>query len=116
MIRLSTAHAKARLSNTITEKDAQAAEEVLRFALFKEVLKREKRKKRKLNNGRSSQAVEGSDSEEESDADGEEEEPADATAEHTPVPEPVPKFDQVDKGTTPEKEAEPGSDRISPQR
>ena len=52
LIRLSTAHAKARLSSTITEKDAQAAEEILRFALYKEVLKPERRKKRKLNNGR----------------------------------------------------------------
>ena len=52
MIRLSTSHAKARLSPTVTEVDAMAAEEILRFALFKEVLKPERRKKRKLNSGR----------------------------------------------------------------
>lgn len=46
-----------------------AAEEILRFALYKEVVKRTKRKKRKLNNGRrSSVSVDGSDSEEEAGA------------------------------------------------
>lgn len=33
------------------ERDAMAAEEILRFALFKEVLRPERRKRRKLNNG-----------------------------------------------------------------
>lgn len=51
LIRLSTAHAKARLSTKVTERDAMAAEEILRFALFKEVMKRHKRKRRKLNHG-----------------------------------------------------------------
>ncbi|WVW83594.1 hypothetical protein I302_105615 [Kwoniella bestiolae CBS 10118] len=51
LIRLSTAHAKARLSSTVDERDAMAAEEILRFALFKEVLKPERRKRRKLNAG-----------------------------------------------------------------
>jgi DNA replication licensing factor MCM3 len=45
------AHAKARLSPKVQQKDAIAAEEILQFALFKEVLKRQRRKKRKLNNG-----------------------------------------------------------------
>lgn len=39
LIRLSTAHAKARLSSTISVTDAEGAESILRFALFKEVLK-----------------------------------------------------------------------------
>jgi DNA replication licensing factor MCM3 len=54
LIRLSTAHAKARLSSKVEYDDAVAAEEILRFALFKEVLKREKKhhKRRKLNDGR----------------------------------------------------------------
>nr|XP_018263376.1 minichromosome maintenance protein 3 [Kwoniella dejecticola CBS 10117]OBR85534.1 minichromosome maintenance protein 3 [Kwoniella dejecticola CBS 10117] len=51
LIRLSTAHAKARLSASVDERDAMAAEEILRFALFKEVLKPERRKRRKLNAG-----------------------------------------------------------------
>ncbi|RMZ88085.1 hypothetical protein DV736_g4681, partial [Chaetothyriales sp. CBS 134916] len=36
LIRLSTAHAKARLSATVEKEDAVVAEEVLKFALFKE--------------------------------------------------------------------------------
>jgi len=51
LIRLSTAHAKARLSQKVDERDAMAAEEILRFALFKEVLKPARKKKRKLNDG-----------------------------------------------------------------
>ncbi|EMD41552.1 hypothetical protein CERSUDRAFT_110104 [Gelatoporia subvermispora B] len=75
LIRLATAHAKARLSTKVEQRDAMAAEELLRFALFKEVMKRQRRKKRKLNHGgasrRDNDADEGS-SEEESE---EEEEP-----------------------------------------
>jgi DNA replication licensing factor MCM3 len=47
IIRLSTAHAKARLSNRVEERDALAAEAILRFALFKEVVEDEKRSKRR---------------------------------------------------------------------
>ncbi|KAL1970691.1 hypothetical protein VTN77DRAFT_4335 [Rasamsonia byssochlamydoides] len=47
LIRLSTAHAKARLSNRVEEKDAKEAESILRFALFKEVVEDERRKRRK---------------------------------------------------------------------
>lgn len=68
LIRLATAHAKARLSPKIQQRDAQAAEEILTFALFKEVLKREKRKKRKLNNGATGAATQGGD--EDDDAEG----------------------------------------------
>lgn len=48
LIRLATAHAKARLSHRVEEKDAQAAESIMRFALFKEVIEDERRKRRKL--------------------------------------------------------------------
>ncbi|KAF9243837.1 MCM2/3/5 family-domain-containing protein [Melanogaster broomeanus] len=52
LIRLSTAHAKARLSTKVEQEDARAAEEIMRYALYKEVAKRRlKRKKRKLNRG-----------------------------------------------------------------
>ncbi|TVY83756.1 DNA replication licensing factor mcm3 [Lachnellula suecica] len=47
IIRLSTAHAKSRLSNRVEEVDALAAESILRFALFKEVIEDEKRSKRR---------------------------------------------------------------------
>ena len=48
LIRLATAHAKARLSNRVEERDAEAAESILRFALFKEVVEDERRKRRKV--------------------------------------------------------------------
>ena len=47
LIRLATAHAKSRLSNRVEERDALAAETILRFALFKEVVEDESRKKRR---------------------------------------------------------------------
>ncbi|KAH8199292.1 hypothetical protein TruAng_006528 [Truncatella angustata] len=65
IIRLATAHAKARLSNRVEERDTTAAEGILRFALFKEVLEDESKRKR-----RRTRAVEsGSSSEESSDDD-----------------------------------------------
>ncbi|KAG1050651.1 hypothetical protein G6F43_007092 [Rhizopus delemar] len=48
LIRLSTAHAKARLSETVDDKDAKAAAEVLRFAMFQEVIKAKKNKRRRV--------------------------------------------------------------------
>ncbi|SNX83205.1 probable MCM3 - subunit of pre-replication complex [Melanopsichium pennsylvanicum] len=52
LIRLATAHAKSRLSAKVEERDAEAAEEILRFALFKEVLggKRGVNKRRRTGN------------------------------------------------------------------
>lgn len=47
LIRLATAHAKSRLSRIVEERDALAAEAILRFALFKEVVEDESRKKRR---------------------------------------------------------------------
>ncbi|RJE22115.1 hypothetical protein PHISCL_05554 [Aspergillus sclerotialis] len=48
LIRLSTAHAKARLSNRVEERDALVAESILRFAMFKEVVEDERRKRRRV--------------------------------------------------------------------
>ncbi|KAI6782701.1 DNA replication licensing factor MCM3 [Emericellopsis cladophorae] len=47
LIRLATAHAKSRLSPRVEERDALAAEGILRFALFKEVLEDHSRRKRR---------------------------------------------------------------------
>lgn len=47
IIRLATAHAKSRLSNRVEKRDAIAAEQILRFALFKEVDEKESRGKRR---------------------------------------------------------------------
>jgi DNA replication licensing factor MCM3 len=47
LIRLSTAHAKARLSPRVEQKDADIAEQILRFALFKEVVQDDRRKRRR---------------------------------------------------------------------
>ncbi|KAK7867743.1 hypothetical protein R5R35_002247 [Gryllus longicercus] len=46
LIRLSTAHAKARLSRTVNLEDAQAAIELVQFAYFKKVLEKEKKRRR----------------------------------------------------------------------
>lgn len=64
IIRLATAHAKARLSNRVEERDTAAAEGILRFALFKEVLEDESKRKR-----RRTRAVESDSSSEESSDD-----------------------------------------------
>lgn len=63
IIRLATAHAKSRLSQRIEDQDAAAAEQILRFALFKEVIEDESRKKR-----RKTQRVDFASSSEESDS------------------------------------------------
>lgn len=48
LIRLSTAHAKARLSSRVEERDAHIAESILRFAMFKEIVEDERRKRRRV--------------------------------------------------------------------
>ncbi|RIA81678.1 MCM2/3/5 family-domain-containing protein [Glomus cerebriforme] len=49
LFRLATAHTKARLGKRVTIKDAKVAEEIVRFALFKEVSIKDRRKRRKTN-------------------------------------------------------------------
>ena len=89
LIRLATAHAKARLSPKVQERDAQVAEEILRWALYKEVVKRKKHtKKRKLNTG-AAIAQQDNDSDEDEDAEGSDEDEEETQTERMPdVPKP----------------------------
>ncbi|KAF9452593.1 MCM-domain-containing protein [Macrolepiota fuliginosa MF-IS2] len=97
LIRLATAHAKTRLSSKVEEKDARQAEEIMRFALFKEVPKRQRRKKRKLTNGVSARKGE-EDAEGSSEEESDDEENGDETEEQrmsTPPAAPAPPKDQT---------------------
>uniref|UniRef100_A0A182JRG9 DNA replication licensing factor MCM3 n=1 Tax=Anopheles christyi TaxID=43041 RepID=A0A182JRG9_9DIPT len=58
LIRLSTAHAKARMSRSVAEQDAQAAIELIQFAYFKKVLEKEKKKRRRAENDESPDEME----------------------------------------------------------
>ncbi|XP_034966300.1 DNA replication licensing factor MCM3 [Zootoca vivipara] len=51
LIRLSTAHAKARMSKTVDKQDAKAALELVQFAYFKKVLEKEKKRKKQTEDG-----------------------------------------------------------------
>ncbi|CAJ0855966.1 16362_t:CDS:10 [Entrophospora sp. SA101] len=50
LFRLATAHAKARLREKVTVKDAKVAEEIVRFALFKEVINKKVKRRTRRNN------------------------------------------------------------------
>ena len=67
LIRLSTAHAKARLANTVDDEDAQVAADILKFALFREVVEDEKVKRRRLRAEARHAAGETGDDDEDSD-------------------------------------------------
>ena len=54
------------MSTKVQDKDAKQAEEIMKFALFREVPKRRRRKKRKLNTGAAVGGKEEDESEEES--------------------------------------------------
>lgn len=68
LIRLASAHAKARLSNRVEEKDAEVAEGILRFALFKEVVEDERRKRKRARRSPNADAM-STDDESDSDSD-----------------------------------------------
>ncbi|KAF7723670.1 MCM DNA helicase complex subunit [Apophysomyces ossiformis] len=80
LIRLATAHAKARLSNQVQEKDARAATDILRVAMFKEVIRTKKTKRRKMDVDAATQSEseeeEGESENDNMDEDAEEEEAA----------------------------------------
>ncbi|KAL4815188.1 MCM2/3/5 family-domain-containing protein [Aspergillus spinulosporus] len=69
LIRLSTAHAKARLSSRVEERDAKVAESILRFAMFKEIVEDERRKRRKVTTFDDDSESSDSDSDEDGDGD-----------------------------------------------
>lgn len=54
LIRLSTAHARARMSKEVTIDDAHSAIELVQFAYFKKVLEKDRDSKRRRNGGGSS--------------------------------------------------------------
>ncbi|EAT87105.2 hypothetical protein SNOG_06041 [Parastagonospora nodorum SN15] len=65
LIRLSTAHAKARLSKNVELKDAKVAAEILRFALFKEVVEDDRRKRRRTTRDPDAMSTDGESSDDE---------------------------------------------------
>lgn len=69
LIRLATAHAKSRLSSKVDERDAEVAEEILRFALFKEVIRTGKGKTNKKRRTERGSKSPDSDSSDEGDSD-----------------------------------------------
>jgi DNA replication licensing factor MCM3 len=72
LIRLSTAHAKSRLSSRVEKSDAVAAEEILKFALFRELAVKENetdRNKRRRTGGAAGSSDE-SEGDSDSDSDG----------------------------------------------
>ena len=75
LIRLATAHAKARLSSTVDEIDADQAEKILKFALFKEMPEKEDGRTKRRRTGHatalsSDSSDEGSDDDSDDDSDG----------------------------------------------
>ncbi|KAF2127755.1 DNA replication licensing factor MCM3 [Dothidotthia symphoricarpi CBS 119687] len=99
LIRLSTAHAKARLSKRVEQRDADVAEQILRFALFKEVVQDDRRKRRRTVRDPDAMSTDGESSGDDDDkgdegqatpsqrADGRSTRSQRTGATHTPVPE-----------------------------
>ena len=69
LIRLATAHAKSRLSNRVDEKDAEVAESILRFALFKEVVEDERKRRKRARRSPDPDAMSTDDSDSSDDDD-----------------------------------------------
>ncbi|KAH3673490.1 hypothetical protein WICMUC_003596 [Wickerhamomyces mucosus] len=69
LIRLSTAHAKIRLSKTVTIVDTRVAEEMLNFALFKEVVKKPTKRQRMEQTSRSTTRASGDHGDDDDDDD-----------------------------------------------
>ncbi|KAJ9478253.1 DNA replication licensing factor MCM3 [Pseudozyma hubeiensis] len=80
LIRLATAHAKSRLSSKVEERDAEAAEEILRFALFKEVLGGRRGINKRRRTGNSPMSDDEENDEDDDDDSGDEVAPSDPNA------------------------------------
>ncbi|KAI5619962.1 DNA replication licensing factor MCM3, partial [Silurus asotus] len=65
LIRLATAHAKARMSKTVELEDTEVAVELVQFAYFKKVLEKEKKRSRKAGHDETSEEEEDEEVEEE---------------------------------------------------
>ncbi|OSS52431.1 hypothetical protein B5807_02836 [Epicoccum nigrum] len=74
LIRLSTAHAKSRLSKRVEKKDAEIAESILRFALFKEVVEDDRRKRRRTVRDPDAMSTDEGESDDDDNEDGDEQE------------------------------------------
>lgn len=74
LIRLSTAHAKARLSKRVEQRDADVAEQILRFALFKEVVEDDRRKRRRTARDADAMSTDGETSDDDDNEDGDDQE------------------------------------------
>ncbi|NXU79667.1 MCM3 factor, partial [Oreotrochilus melanogaster] len=62
LIRLSAAHAKARMNKTVDLQDAEAALELVQFAYFKKVLEKEKKRRKKAEDDSETEKEEDEDS------------------------------------------------------
>jgi DNA replication licensing factor MCM3 len=76
LIRLSTAHAKARLSKRVEQQDANIAEQILRFALFKEVVETDRKKRRRVTRDPDAMSTDDDSSDNDDEEDGDEAETA----------------------------------------
>jgi len=88
LIRLATAHAKATLSPKVELVHAQEAEAILRFALYKEVVRRPRKKRhvpKGVAGGEGDADAEGDEDDEEEDAEEEEEEGVERMVEPAPA-------------------------------
>jgi DNA replication licensing factor MCM3 len=107
LIRLATAHAKARLSNRVDPRDAEAAEEILRFALFKEVVQVDRRKRRRTTpEGGEAMSEDNSEEEEEEETGAQRQRPARAARQSARVQqaEDAPSDDEMATAQTPAAE------------
>lgn len=67
LIRLSTAHAKARMAKNVAPQDAKAAIELVQYAYFKKVLEKEKKKRRRSEAGGGAESGDSDDDDDDGD-------------------------------------------------